>query len=94
MAPLRPSARESLEQLLTRAAGALAKEPRTRLVVSRDGYRHLVVVSALIRFVDDVELVADQSQQVVHMRSSSRLGYWDGGVNHNRLERLRAALGQ
>jgi uncharacterized protein (DUF1499 family) len=42
--------------------------------------------------VDDLEVEIDRSQHVIHVRSASRLGYWDLGVNRRRLERIRAAF--
>lgn len=43
-----------------------------------------------LRFVDDLELEAHG--QVVAVRSCSRVGYWDFGLNRRRLERVRAGL--
>lgn len=43
----------------------------------------------LLGFVDDVEFLLDRSAGVIHMRSASRLGYWDLGVNRRRLEEVR-----
>ena len=40
-------------------------------------------------FVDDVEFALDQEQHLIHMRSASRFGYWDLGVNRRRLEAIR-----
>ncbi len=43
------------------------------------------------RFVDDVELYCDG--KVIRVRSSSRLGYSDLGVNRKRVEAIRKAFG-
>jgi uncharacterized protein (DUF1499 family) len=43
-------------------------------------------------FVDDVEFLADRASGVVHVRSASRLGRRDFGVNRARIEELRAIL--
>lgn len=40
-------------------------------------------------FVDDVEFFIDEGSCTVQMRSASRLGYWDFGVNRRRLEEIR-----
>jgi uncharacterized protein (DUF1499 family) len=40
-------------------------------------------------FVDDVEFYVDGSQKVIHLRSASRVGYWDLGVNRKRMESIR-----
>jgi uncharacterized protein (DUF1499 family) len=48
--------------------------------------------SRLFRFVDDLELRLDAEKGVVHVRSASRLGYSDFGVNRERVEMLRKRL--
>ena len=69
---------------------ALASMPRTRLVSEEEGYLKYVVTSAVFRFKDDVEF--EQEGDVVHVRSASRTGYGDLGVNRKRVESIRAAL--
>lgn len=55
-----------------------------------NGYLSAEFSSSLFKFVDDVELRLDGEQ--LHVRSSSRVGYSDRGVNRARIEALRAAL--
>jgi uncharacterized protein (DUF1499 family) len=54
------------------------------------------VVRAEIRsrlgFVDDVEFRIDEAAGVIHVRSASRKGYWDLGVNRRRVEAIREAF--
>jgi uncharacterized protein (DUF1499 family) len=45
--------------------------------------------SSIFRFVDDLEIRIDTGQKVIHMRSASRVGRGDGGVNRKRVERLK-----
>lgn len=40
-------------------------------------------------FVDDVRFELDAEAGVIHMRSASRVGYWDLGQNRRRLEKIR-----
>ena len=47
--------------------------------------------SRIFGFVDDVELRVDGAAGVVHVRSASRTGHGDLGVNRERVEALRAA---
>ena len=49
--------------------------------------------SRIFRFVDDVEFRLIPEEKVIHVRSASRVGYSDLGVNRKRVERLRAAFG-
>ena len=48
--------------------------------------------SRIFRFVDDLELRFDEAEKVVHLRSASRLGYSDFGVNRKRVAALRKQL--
>ena len=43
-------------------------------------------------FVDDVEFLLDEDAKVIHVRSASRLGESDLGVNRKRIETIRAKL--
>jgi uncharacterized protein (DUF1499 family) len=64
--------------------------PRTKVVEEEDAYLHIEVTSLLLRFVDDVEFVFDESSKTVQFRSASRTGYSDLGVNRRRMEEIRA----
>jgi uncharacterized protein (DUF1499 family) len=62
-------------------------------VVKADGdYLHATFTTRLMKFTDDVEFWFDPAQGVVHVRSASRLGRKDMGVNRARVEALRAQL--
>jgi hypothetical protein len=65
--------------------------PRTEVVEMADGYLHATVSSALFGFVDDLELYADKPHGLLQVRSVSRLGDSDLGVNRRRLDTLRLA---
>jgi uncharacterized protein (DUF1499 family) len=45
--------------------------------------------SLMLGFVDDVEFMVDEPQQLIHFRSASRVGYSDLGVNRQRMEEIR-----
>ena len=66
--------------------------PRTQIVDKTDNYIHAESRSRIFGFVDDLELVLEASTGVVGVRSASRIGYSDLGVNRKRVERLREAL--
>lgn len=67
-------------------------EPRTRIVTDEAGYVHAVFITRWLRFRDDVEFQLDADDGVIHVRSASRVGYGDMGVNRARVESLRAAF--
>ena len=71
---------------------ALESLPRTTVVEETNDYLRAECRSAVFRFIDDLELHVRVADQVVAVRSASRLGRSDLGVNRRRVERLRAAL--
>jgi uncharacterized protein (DUF1499 family) len=71
---------------------AVAALPRTGFVTETGDYLHAECASALLGFVDDLELHLRPAEGIVAVRSASRLGYSDLGVNRKRVEELRAAL--
>jgi uncharacterized protein (DUF1499 family) len=48
----------------------------------------------LMGFVDDVEFYVDPAEKVVQVRSASRLGESDLGVNRKRIEAIRSKFSQ
>lgn len=70
---------------------AMLALPRVELVEEAPGYLHFVQTSLLFRFKDDVEF--EQEGDVVHVRSASRVGRGDLGVNRARVEAVRKAVG-
>lgn len=70
----------------------LASEKRTKILIARKNYIRAEFKSALFRFVDDVEFYFPKKQSgelIIHIRSASRIGYSDLGVNRKRIERIR-----
>jgi len=45
--------------------------------------------SKVFGFIDDVVCTADPAASVVHLRAAARSGWWDFGVNRDRMEQLR-----
>jgi len=60
------------------------------IVKEEDGYLSATFTSKAFKFVDDFE--ARQDGDVIHIRSASRVGYSDRGVNRTRVNDLRFAL--
>lgn len=54
-----------------------------------DLYIHAVFRSALFKFADDVEFQITPEEKQIHVRSASRTGYSDLGVNRRRVEEIR-----
>jgi uncharacterized protein (DUF1499 family) len=62
---------------------------RTFVVKHDAGYLYAEFKSRLMGYVDDVEFYASEKEGVIHVRSASRLGRRDFGVNRARVESIR-----
>lgn len=75
---------------------ALRTPERVRIIERKPDYIHAEFRSRLLGFVDDVEFAFDpafeQPARQIHVRSASRLGKSDFGVNRARIERLRPLI--
>ena len=63
-----------------------------QVVNSDSDYLYAQYTTRLMKFVDDVEFWYDPTARVVQVRSASRVGKGDMGVNRKRIEAVRAAL--
>ena len=68
--------------------------PRTKVVSANNNDIHAECRSMIFRFVDDLTLHLTTSNGIIHIRSASRTGYSDLGVNRRRVENLRKKLQQ
>jgi len=74
---------------LAHLKAALLKEKRVAVKKEQGGYLHAEARSLVFRFVDDIEFLLDADKRVIHVRSASRTGHSDFGVNRRRVERIR-----
>ena len=63
-----------------------------RVIKSEPGYLYAQFTTKLMKFVDDVEFWFDPAANAIQVRSASRVGRGDMGVNRKRVEAVRAAL--
>lgn len=64
--------------------------PKTSIITETDSYIYAEFTSAIMGFVDDVEFYLEPEARVFHVRSASRLGKSDLGVNRKRVETIRS----
>jgi len=74
------------------AREAVLALPRTVIVQEREGYLHAESTSRLMGYVDDLELYLVATRARIEVRSASRVGHGDAGVNRARVETLRDVL--
>ncbi|NOX42725.1 MAG: DUF1499 domain-containing protein [Gammaproteobacteria bacterium] len=63
--------------------------PRTKIVKQDGDYLHITFTSMIFRFVDDVTFLFVDNEKLIHVKSASRVGRSDFGVNRKRVEMLR-----
>lgn len=79
----REAAREKIKALILRME-------RATIIADRADYMHVEFRSRWFRFVDDVEFWFPEDAPLIHLRSASRVGYSDLGVNRKRADRIRS----
>lgn len=86
--PFKPGgSAESLKALVT----ALNAMPGITVVEQKPDYLYAQAQTRWLKFVDDLEFWVNPASAVIELRSASRLGREDFGVNRQRIEALRAA---
>jgi uncharacterized protein (DUF1499 family) len=72
------------------ALTALLRDMKRAKIISQTGtYLHVEFTSAIFGFVDDVEFLLDPKARKIDVRSASRRGYSDFGVNQKRLKKIQ-----
>ncbi len=77
---------------LKRLSDVVNAMERTRLMRQEANYLHFEFSSRWLKFTDDVEFFLDDAAKEIQVRSSSRLGRRDYGVNRARIEAIRKLL--
>jgi len=83
----------SEKEARNRLVQIIKSEERTKILQDTENYIQAEFTSALFRFVDDVEFYFPEKQDgqaIIHVRSASRVGYSDFGVNRKRIEQIRS----
>jgi uncharacterized protein (DUF1499 family) len=70
----------------------LSVVPRTKVIEDAGNYIHAESTSRIFKFVDDVEFYFPESPKIIQVRSASRVGESDLGVNRRRIEQIRLAM--
>ncbi|MFP4299240.1 MAG: DUF1499 domain-containing protein [Spirulinaceae cyanobacterium] len=77
---------------MTQLRSVIEGMERSKIIEQNDNYLYAEFTSKLMGFVDDVEFFLDSNANVIHVRSASRLGKSDLGVNRKRVEEIRSKL--
>ena len=82
----------SPQDALTKLKGVIQGMERTAIITEEANYVYAEFTSKLMGFVDDVEFYLDETENVIQVRSASRLGKSDLGVNRQRVEEIRKLM--
>jgi len=75
---------------MTRLKQVIEAMERTEIITQHQDYLYAEFTSRLMGYVDDGEFYCDRPASVIQVRSASRLGQSDLGVNRKRIEEIRA----
>ena len=70
----------------------LENTPRLKIIKKEKFYIHAIATSRIMKFVDDIEVKNLNQDNIFQVKSSSRLGIYDLGVNKRRIQTLRFRL--
>ena len=79
---------DNLNQIYENLISIALQLPRTIVLEATDNYWHAVCRSLIFRFPDDLEILKLPKQRIIQVRSASRFGLGDLGVNRNRVNTL------
>ena len=70
----------------------LENTPRLEIINKEKDYIHAIATSRIMKFIDDIEIKNLNQDNIFQIKSSSRLGIYDLGVNKRRVNTLRFRL--
>lgn len=79
-----------IDQVKRHLRSAVLQAGDATFVVEEEHYWRIEFRSRVFKFVDDVELLFDRQSKLIQVRSASRVGHSDFGVNRKRVERIRS----
>jgi uncharacterized protein (DUF1499 family) len=82
----------SAQEAYIKVKELLESQKRTQIITQTDNYIYAQATSRLMGFVDDVEFYFNPDTKQIDIRSASRIGESDLGVNRQRIEQIRADI--
>ena len=68
----------------------IENKPRTQIVENDGDYLHAEVTSRIMKYVDDLEVSYIPENNIIVIRSESRVGEGDFGVNKKRVDLIKS----
>jgi uncharacterized protein (DUF1499 family) len=82
----------STSEAMEKVKQVIAAIDRAKVITQTEDYIYAEFSSKLMGFVDDVEFYFEPTAKIIQIRSASRLGQSDMGVNRKRVELIREKL--
>ena len=70
----------------------LKNTPRINIINIEDNYLHALATSRVMNFIDDIEIRKSEKDNILKVKSKSRTGFYDLGVNKRRVKTLHFRL--
>ena len=70
----------------------LRNTPRVDIVSINEDYLHAISTSRVMKYVDDIEIKKYEKENILEVKSKSRIGFYDLGVNRRRINTLHFRL--
>ena len=80
------------EKAFTDLIQILENTPRLKIIKKEKYYIHAIATSRIMKFIDDIEIKNLNEDNIFQVKSSSRIGIYDLGVNKRRVQTLRFRL--
>ena len=80
------------EKAFTELIQILENTPRLKIIKKEKYYIHAIATSRIMKFIDDIEIKNLNQDNILQIKSSSRQGIYDLGVNKRRVQTLRFRL--
>ena len=79
---------ESFKELID----ILKNTPRVKIININEDYLHSIALSRVMKFIDDIEIKKSEKDNILNVKSKSRTGFYDLGVNKRRINTLHFRL--
>ena len=70
----------------------LKNTPRIKIINIQESYIHALATSRVLKYVDDIEIQKFEKDNILKVKSKSRNGFYDLGVNKRRIDTLHFRL--
>ena len=68
---------------------AIESYGNAKIIKNETNYIYVVVTTGIMKYHDDVEFYFDESKKLIQIRSASRIGYSDMGLNRERYNKIK-----